>query len=81
MEFIERLMAVRGARGLTRPGLSVAAGLARDHVRLIEVGQVGEPTERTKTRLAEALCVAGSERNWFIFGIGSCPRWLERKAS
>lgn len=82
MEFAARLKAARGARGMTRPGLSTAAELARDHVRLIEVGAVGEPTERTRVRLAEALCIAGSERNWFVFGIGDRPEWAEeRKAS
>ena len=71
--FAARLRWARKRRGMTQPELSRTAGLARDHVRSLEAKRYDNPTEKTRTKLAEALGFAGSSRIWFVYGIGEKP--------
>jgi len=66
----ERVIYLRQASGRSSSGFSVAAGLSRSAVRLIEVGTRGQP--ETATLLA--ICrVTGANLDWLASGTGDPP--------
>ena len=54
--FIARLKALRTKRGLTQTALAKQAGISREYLARLEIGQQ-DPTLGTMTKLAKALKV------------------------
>lgn len=66
----DRVIYLRQASGRSSSGFSVAAGLSRSAVRLIEVGTRGQPEMAT----ISAICrVTGASLDWLANGDGDPP--------
>lgn len=64
----ERIRSIRTAKGLTQKDLGVLCGMADSAIRRYELDR-GNPTERTLSRIADALGVSSGE----LIGVDQCP--------